>query len=54
MTRAKLRGFTLVEVMVALSIVAITLTAGLQAAAAITRQAQRQTDMLLAQLCAEN
>lgn len=48
------RGFTLIEVMVALGIVAITLSAGLQASAAITRQAQRQTDMLLAQLCAEN
>lgn len=54
MNRSSLRGFTLVEVMVALSIVAITLAAGLQATAAITRQAQRQTDMLLAQLCAEN
>lgn len=47
-------GFTLVEVMVALAIVGIALTAGLQATAAITRQAQRQSDMLLAQLCAEN
>ena len=54
MNRHPLRGFTLVEVLVALSIVAIALTAGLQAAAAITRQAQRQTDMLLAQLCVEN
>lgn len=48
------RGFTLVEVLVALGIVAIALTAGLQATGAITRHAQRQTDMLLAQLCAEN
>lgn len=47
-------GFTLIEVMVALGIVAVTLSAGLQASGAITRQAQRQTDMLLAQLCAEN
>lgn len=50
----KLRGFTLVEVLVALGIVAIALMAGLQATAALTRQAQRQSDVLLAQICAEN
>ena len=48
------RGFTLVEVLVALGIVAIALTAGLQASAALTRNAQRQSDVLLAQACAEN
>jgi general secretion pathway protein I len=48
------RGFTLVEVLVALGIVAIALTAGLQATAALTRHAQRQSDVLLAHLCAEN
>jgi general secretion pathway protein I len=48
------RGFTLVEVLVALAIVAISLMAGLQATAALTRHAQRQSDMVLAQLCAEN
>jgi general secretion pathway protein I len=48
------RGFTLVEVLVALGIVAIALTAGLQASAALTHHAQRQSDMLLAQICAEN
>jgi general secretion pathway protein I len=47
-------GFTLVEVLVALGIVAIALTAGLQATGAITLHAQRQSDMVLAQLCAEN
>jgi general secretion pathway protein I len=52
MTRS--RGFTLVEVLVALGIVAIALVAGLQASAALTRNAQRQSDMLLAQLCAGN
>jgi general secretion pathway protein I len=48
------RGFTLVEVLVALGIVAIALMAGLQATTALTRNAQRQSDIVLAQLCAEN
>ncbi len=48
------RGFTLVEVLVALGIVSMALMAGLQASAALTRHAGRQSDMLLAQLCAEN
>jgi len=48
------RGFTLVEVLVALGIVAIALVAGLQASAALTNNAQRQSDVLLAHLCAEN
>lgn len=47
-------GFTLVEVLVALAIVAVALMAGLQASAALIRNAQRQSDILLAQLCAEN
>jgi general secretion pathway protein I len=52
--RHESRGFTLVEVLVALGIVAITLMAGIQASSALTRNAMRQTDVLLAQLCAEN
>ena len=52
--RQPARGFTLVEVLVALGIVAIALLAGLQATAALTRHAQRQSDMLLGQTCAEN
>ena len=51
---APARGFTLIEVLVALGIVAIALLAGTQATSALTRNAQRQTDMLLGQLCAEN
>ncbi|WP_372659211.1 type II secretion system minor pseudopilin GspI [Hydrogenophaga sp.] len=47
-------GFTLIEVLVALAIVAITLTAGLQAMGGLTRAAERQTDQWLAQVCAEN
>lgn len=48
------RGFTLVEVLVALGIVAIALMAGLQATSALTRNAARQTNVVLAHLCAEN
>lgn len=47
-------GFTLIEVLVALGIVAIALLAGLQATAALTNNAQRQSDVLLAHVCAEN
>ncbi|MBC7216346.1 MAG: type II secretion system minor pseudopilin GspI [Burkholderiaceae bacterium] len=47
-------GFTLVEVLVALAIVATALLAGVQATNALTRHAQREADVLLAQLCAEN
>ena len=49
-----LPGFTLIEVLVALAIVAIALAAGAQASGALLRNAQRQSDALLAQLCAEN
>ena len=48
------RGFTLVEVLVALAIVAIALSAGLQATSALTNNAQRQSAVLLAHICAEN
>jgi general secretion pathway protein I len=48
------RGFTLIEVLVALSIVAVTLIAGFQATSALDRTALRQADLLLANLCAEN
>lgn len=50
----KARGMTLIEVLVALAIVAITLTAGLKAAGGLTVNAQRMTDLTSAQWCAEN
>ena len=50
----RLAGFTLIEVLVALTIVAVALIAGLQSTAALSRDAQRQADVLLAHVCAEN
>ena len=50
----RLRGFTLLEVLVALTIVGVELLAGLKATGALTLHAQRQSDVLLGQLCAEN
>lgn len=50
----KQAGFTLIEVMVALSVIAIALMAGIQASSALIHNAERQRESLLAQLCAEN
>lgn len=47
-------GFTLVEILVALAVVAIALVAGMQSSASLTRLSERQGDQLLAQLCADN
>ena len=47
-------GFTLVEVLVAVAVVAITLAAGLKAAGALTDNAQRLSEVVNAQWCADN
>lgn len=47
-------GFTLIEVLVALGIVAITLMAGLKATGSLSQNAERQTNSMLGQICAEN
>jgi general secretion pathway protein I len=52
--KSKCTGFTLIEVLVALGIVAIALAASARVAYALTASATRQSDLLLAQLCAEN
>lgn len=48
------RGFTLIEVLVALGIVAVALLAGLKATGSLSRNAERQTVSMLGQMCAEN
>ena len=47
-------GFTLIEVMVALAIVAISLAAGSRAASSVVGTSQRLSDVVLAQWCADN
>jgi prepilin-type N-terminal cleavage/methylation domain-containing protein len=48
------QGFTLIEVLVALGIVAIALMAGLRLTDALSKNATRQSTQWLAQICAEN
>jgi len=52
--RSSSPGFTLIEVLVALAIVAITLGAGIKAAGSLSYNAERLTDASLGQWCADN
>jgi general secretion pathway protein I len=52
--RCELAGFTLIEVLVALVIVAVTLGAGIKAAGALMNNAQRLAEISEAQWCADN
>ncbi len=47
-------GFTLIEVLVALAIVAVTLGAGIKAAGALSHNAERMAQITEAQWCADN
>lgn len=48
------RGFTLIEVLVAVAIVAVALSAGIKAVGALSNSAQRLSDVTAAQWCADN
>lgn len=48
------RGFTLIEVLVALGITAVALMASLKATGSLSRNADRQTVTMLGQICADN
>ena len=48
------QGMTLIEVLVALAIVAITLATGFKASGGLLVNAQRLSDLTVAQWCAEN
>lgn len=52
--KADAHGFTLVEVLVALAIVAVALAAGMRAAGALTQNTERLVAVTSAQWCAEN
>ena len=52
--KTRAAGFTLVEVMVALVVVAVTLGAGVRAAGALTGNAERLAGITAAQWCADN
>ena len=54
MTGRAAAGFTLIEVLVALAIVAVALSAGIKAAGALINNAQRLADVSAAQWCADN
>lgn len=49
-----MKGFTLVEVLVALGMVAVALAAGLSLSGSLVQRAERAPELLLAELCARN
>jgi general secretion pathway protein I len=53
-SRKSAHGFTLIEVLVALAIVAVTLGAGIKAAGSLTNNTARLAEITAAQWCADN
>jgi general secretion pathway protein I len=49
-----MKGFTLVEVLVALGMVAVALAAGLSLSGSLVQRAERAPELVLAELCARN
>ena len=49
-----MRGFTLIEVLVALAIVAVALGGGLRALGQLTQSAERMPQVVVAQACLDN
>jgi general secretion pathway protein I len=54
MTLKRAAGFSLIEVLVAIGIVALAMIAGMAVSMTLTRFAERQPELVLAQLCAQN
>lgn len=54
MTLNRAAGFSLIEVLVAIGIVALAMIAGMAVSMTLTRYAERQPELVLAQLCAQN
>ncbi len=54
MTLKRGAGFSLIEVLVAIGIVALAMIAGMAVSMTLTRFAERQPELVVAQLCAQN
>jgi general secretion pathway protein I len=53
-TKRRALGFSLIEVLLAIGMVSLALIAGMAVSMTLTRFAERQPELVLAQLCAQN